>query len=210
MVGMPPPKKASPWSVTLENAERFEAAMRNVPMQQVFQELSWQAIKHAKKLITQRPQPMGATPGSKGKSSSGNTPTPGRTFWKRGIGAFREPKQVDTQGMDWRKGLNATRPVRRRGAPVRSEKLQGSWRSRANINGKEMALFSEVTYAGLVHGGHQEKTKQTSIMDRRDWVTVDEVAKQVEADVRKLMAKTTLAFLVSWLQQNGITATGTQ
>ena len=32
MVGMPPPKKASPWSMTLENAERFEAAMRNVPM----------------------------------------------------------------------------------------------------------------------------------------------------------------------------------
>ena len=203
------PTKANPFVMTLENAEKFEAAMRNVPMTRVFQELSNQALKHAKKLITQRPQPMGATPGTKGDSSSGNTPTPKRVFWKRGIGAFRVPKQVDLQGMDHRAGLNAIRPVKRRGAPVRSEKLQMMWRSRADINGKSMALFTEVSYAGYVHGGHQEPQKQTSVMDRRDWLTVDEVAKQVEADVAKLMRKTTVTFLVDWLKQNGITATGT-
>ena len=32
MVGMPPPKTACSWSMTLENAEKFEPAMGNVPM----------------------------------------------------------------------------------------------------------------------------------------------------------------------------------
>ena len=96
-------EKPGKWSMSLENAEKFEAAMKTVPIETVFSELATQALKDAKKIVMERPAPMGATPGTKGKSSSGNTLTPGRTVWKRGIGAFRVPgRQVAPQDMTWR------------------------------------------------------------------------------------------------------------
>ena len=201
-------KKPGKWSMTLENAEKFEAAMKTVPMKTMFNELATQALKDAKKIVMERPAPMGATPGTKGKSSSGNTPTPGRTFWKRGIGAFRVPgRQVDIQDMTWRAGLNATRPVFSKGSPVRSLKLQLNWRTRSERSGNDMSLFTEVAYAGRVHGGKDDKIKQTKVMDARGWLTVDEVAKKVEANAGKILRNTVAVFLKEWLERHGISTT---
>ena len=186
--------------VTFEHAQAFEAAIRALPTQTILKSLVDEASTFAQARASRRPADMGATPGTSGKYSTGNVPTPLRTYYQRGKGARYLPGRSTDYG-----AVKAGR-TRRRGGK-RSEDLKNSWRRASSQAGFVVEVMSSVSYAGLVQGGAGDPLQQTRVMDARGWETVTEVAQAVEDNIGKVMRNVVAAQYQQWLARNGISST---
>ena len=156
-----------------------------------------------------QPAEMGATPGTKGLSSSGNVPTPGRSYWKRGFGNYYVPyatmriSSLATRKVSKsqeRAGKN--RRAGRKGKQVKSQDLSHAWKALSKVSGMqvEVKTFNN-EYADFVQGGAGDRKQQSKIMQRRGWESVDKIADEfrqgLEARVKKLVVQSMKQFLAS-------------
>ena len=169
-------------SITMENAEKFIAAVNAMPTRDFLKTMVFEASTFAQARAARRPAQMGATPGTSGLHSTGNTPTPLRSYYQRGKGARYVPgRKVGA--------ITGQTGRTRRSGGKRSEQLQQSWRRMTSLAGQGMTseVVTSVSYAEYVQGGQSDQQKQTSVMDARGWETVDEVAKYVEDNIGRVI-----------------------
>jgi len=170
-------------SITMENAEKFIAAVNAMPTRDFLKTMVFEASTFAQARAARRPTAMGATPGTSGLHSTGNVPTPLRAYYQRGKGARYVP------GMTNRFGITGQTGRTRRSGGKRSEQLQQSWRRMTNLASANLTVdvVTFVSYAGHVQGGKTDQPSQTRVMDARGWETVDEVAKAVEDNIGRVI-----------------------
>jgi hypothetical protein len=178
-------------SISIENAQAFEKALQSMPTLSILKTLVFEASTFAQARASRRPSEMGATPGTSGKHSTGNVPTPGRTYYQRGKGA----RYVSVK-------TGKTRPVGKR-----SEDLAHSWRRNRNASSTIVEVLTTVSYAGFVQGGADSAQQQTRIMNARGWETVDEVGAAVEDNIGKVMRNTVARLYQQWFSRHGISST---
>ena len=159
-------------SITMENAEKFIAAVNAMPTRDFMKTMVNEASVIAQARAARRPTAMGTTPGTSGLHSTGNTPTAGRGYYQRGKGG----RYVSLAG-------------KTTSSKKRSEQLHQSWRRMTSLAGQGMAaeVVTSVSYAGHVQGGEKDDPNQTYVMDVRGWETVDEVAKYVEDNIGRVI-----------------------
>lgn len=186
--------------ITMENAQAFEAALKAMPTQAMLKTLVFEASTFAQARASRRPTEMGVTPGTSGKYSTGNVPTPLRAYYQRGKGARYVP------GRNTSDGAEKTGRTRRRGG-ARSENLKNSWRRERNSDSTVVEVISLVSYAGAVQGGADSQQQQSRVMDARGWETVDEVAKAVEDNIGTVMRNTVGRLYQQWFAKYGISST---
>ncbi len=176
--------------VTFENAVAFANAMSSMPTQAILQELVKQTSLKVLERLSVQPAPMGATPGTSGKHSTGNVRTPQRGYYVRGVGGFYVRKNGS-----------------QRASKKRSEGLTDGRSWAFDTKGLNVDVVTQVSYAGFVRGGAKDAIKQTTNMAKRGWETTDTIAAQMEIMAGKLMQKTIAAKYSQWLTANGITNT---
>lgn len=186
--------------ISLENAEKFEAAIKAMPTQAILKTLVFEASMFAQARASRRPTEMGATPGTSGLHSTGNVPTPLRAYYQRGKGARYVPGRTsgDTVAKTGRT---------RRSGSKRSEDLRNSWRRERNGDSTIVEVMSAVSYSAYVQGGSDSQQKQTRVMDARGWESTDEIAKAVEDNIGKVMQNTVGRLYQQWFAKYGITST---
>lgn len=188
----------SGFKLEAKGLDEFANAMLNMPNKEFLGRLVDQAGLKAKGRIALRPDEMGATPGTSGEHSTGNTPTKGKSFWRRGDGGYYVPKGTQGRG---KKNL-ATAAVKRSD----SEDLYNSWEIQKGKGGMLADVRSNAKYAGYVQGGAKDDPKQSTDMKARGWDTTDVAAKFVEAEIGNVVANTIKAFYTAYLAKHGITA----
>ena len=166
----------------------------------------------AKKILARcvlQPAEMAATPGTKGLSSSGNVPTPGRAYWKRGFGNYYVPyATVRSSSLATRKVSSSqvragkNRRAGRKGKQVKSQDLSHAWKAISTISGMTVAVRTfNNEYADFVQGGRGDRKQQSKIMQRRGWESVDKIADEfrqgLEERVKKLVVQSIKQFLAS-------------
>ena len=169
-------------SITMENAEKFIAALEAMPTRDFLKTMVFEASTFAQARAARRPAQMGATPSTSGLHSTGNTPTPLRSYYQRGKGARYVPgRKVGA--------ITGQTGRTRRSGGKRSEQLQQSWRRMTNLASANLTVdvVTFVSYAGHVQGGKTDQPSQTRVMDARGWETVDEVAKAVEDNIGRVI-----------------------
>lgn len=180
----------------LTNIEQLLQALRTMPMIEFCAKVNDISARKAEDRIQNRPRQMGTTPGTSGKSSTGNVPTAGRSFYKRDVGSFYVPS-----------GKAKNQMVRQTGT---SQHLQASWQRVSNANGGRIEIRSfNVEYAGYVQGGKNDTPDQSEVMKRRGWETTDKVGKEIEAQMASKLAKMMVLEMQGHIIKYGITATGT-
>jgi hypothetical protein len=179
-------------SISIENAQAFEKALQSMPTLSILKTLVFEASTFAQARASRRPSQMGATPGTSGKHSTGNVPTPGRTYYQRGKGARYVPVKTGKT---------------RRAGSKRSEDLAHSWRRNRNADSTVVEVLTGVSYAGRVQGGADSARKQTRVMNARGWETVDDVAVAVEDNIGKVMRNTVARLYQQWISRHGISST---
>ena len=159
-------------SITMENAEKFIAAVQAMPTRDFLKTMVNEASIIAQARAARRPADMGATPTTSGLHSTGNVPTKGRGYYQRGKG-----------------GRHLSLDGKTTSSKKRSEKLQLSWRRLSSLAGQGMTseVVTSVSYAGHVQGGEKDDPNQSYVMDVRGWETVDEVAKYVEDNIGRVI-----------------------
>ena len=159
-------------SITMENAEKFIAAVNAMPTRDFLKTMVNEASVIAQARAARRPAAMGTTPGTSGLHSTGNTPTAGRGYYQRGKG-----------------GRHLSLAGKTTSSKKRSEQLQQSWRRMTSLAGQGMTseVVTSVSYAGHVQGGEKDDPNQSYVMDVRGWETVDEVAKYVEDNIGRVI-----------------------
>ena len=199
-------KKASiDWSRVSAAAAALQKMQMKEYIRPVVQALS-------KKILARcvlQPAEMGATPGTKGLSSSGNVPTPGRAYWKRGFGNYYVPyATVRSSSLATRKVSKSqvragkNRRAGRKGKQVKSQDLSHAWKAISTISGMTVAVRTfNNEYADFVQGGRGDRKQQSKIMQRRGWESVDKIADEfrqgLEARVKKLVVQSIKQFLAS-------------
>ena len=205
-------------TIELENANLFADALKNINMGKVMQETMMELTTAAQKLAEYRPTQMGYSGNALKPTSSGNSIVGGKTFWKRGDGAYYVAKQRVQKVTKFRnidedtgkrftdfkvKMVNALKPV----GKLRSDDLQGNWNTRISQNMLVVEVVSEgVRYAGAVHGGADDTMRQSAAMKRRGWLSVDEMAKKVDSKVAQSAAKVVARAIADYLASRGVTA----
>ena len=189
--------------ISFENAQAFEAAIKAMPTVAILKTLVFEAAMFAEARAARRPADMGATPGTSGLHSTGNVPTPLRSYYQRGKGARYVPGMSNSAGITGQTGKT------RRSGSVRSQDLKNKWRRERSGDSMvvEVLTSPEVTYAGYVKGGRDSMIKQTRVMDARGWETMDEVAVAVEDNIGKIMAATVARQYQQWFKRYGIDST---
>lgn len=185
--------------ISLENAKKFEAAIKAMPTQAILKTLVFEASMFAQQRAKRRPTEMGATPGTSGLHSTGNVPTPLRAYYQRGKGARYVPGRTS--------GDTVVKTGRTRRRKKRSEGLRNSWRRERNSDSTIVEVISAVSYAGRVQGGSESEHKQTRVMDARGWESTNEIAKAVEDHIGKVMRNTVARLYRQWFAKYGITST---
>ncbi len=188
----------SKFTLESKGLQEFANAMLNMPNKEFLGRLVHNAALTAKARIALRPDEMGATPGTKGEHSTGNTPTAGASFWRRGDGGYYVPKS----GKKASKRKLLTAAVKR----ANSADLYNSWEISKGSRGMEANVRSTAPYAGYVQGGKQDKPTQSRIMKRRNWDTTDVAAKFVEQEIGVVVENTIQSFYKAFLAKHGITA----
>ena len=189
--------------ISFENAQAFEAAIKSMPTLSILKTLVFEAAVFAQARAARRPTAMGATPGTSGLHSTGNVPTPLKSYYQRGFGRRYVPGFKNSAGI-----VGQTGKTRRSGSKG-SEKLKDKWfreRSGDSLT-VEVLTKPEVSYVGYVQGGTGSSIKQTSNMDKRGWETIDEVAVAVEDNIGKIMAATVARQYQQWFKRYGIDST---
>lgn len=186
--------------ISFENAQNFEAAIKAMPTTSMLKTLVFEASMFAQQRATRRPADMGVTPGTSGLHSTGNVPTPLRSYYQRGKGARYVPGR--TSGSI----VGQTGRTRRSGTK-RSENLKNSWRRERNSDSTIVEVLTNVSYAGHVQGGSDSQQQQTRVMDARGWENTDEIAKAVEDNISKVMRNTVARLYQQWFAKYGISTT---
>ena len=174
-------------SITMENAEKFIAAVQAMPTRDFLKTMVNEASIIAQARAARRPAAMGATPGTSGLHSTGNTPTAGRGYYQRGKG-----------------GRYLSLAGKTTSSKKRSGQLHQSWRRQTSGEGMQVEVVTGVSYAEYVQGGQSDQQKQTSVMDARGWETVDEVAKYVEDNIGKVINRTIQSHYDQWFAKYGV------
>ena len=187
--------------ISFENAQAFEAAIKAMPTVAILKTLVFEAAKFAEARAARRPAEMGATPGTSGLHSTGNVPTPLRSYYQRGKGMRYVPGRSNSAGIVGQTGKT------RGGGGKKSEKLKDSWRRERSGDSMQVEVLTEVSYAGYVQGGTGSSIKQTGNMDKRGWETIDEVAVAVEDNIGRIMAATVARQYQQWFKRYGIDST---
>ena len=184
-------------SITMENAEKFIAAVQAMPTRDFLKTMVNEASIIAQARAARRPAAMGATTGTSGLHSTGNTPTAGRSYYQRGKGSRYVPGR--TSG-----SITGQTGKTRSSGGKRSEQLQQSWRRDRSSDSMQVDVVTQVTYAGYVQGGKEDQPAQTRVMDARGWETVDEVAKAVEDNIGKVISNTIQRHYDQWFKKYGV------
>ena len=190
--------------ISFENAQAFEAAIKAMPTLAILKTLVFEASVFAEgRLGGYRPTQMGATPGTSGLHSTGNVPTPLRSYYQRGKGMRYVPGFRNSGGIVGQTGKT------RKSGEKRSEILRDKWRRVRSGDSMVVEVLTdpEVSYAGYVKGGRDSMIKQTRIMDARGWETMDEVAVAVEDNIGKIMRATVARQYQQWFKRYGIDST---
>ena len=198
--------------ITMENAQAFEAALKAMPTQAMLKTLVFEASVFAQARASRRPTEMGVTPGTSGKYSTGNVPTPLRAYYQRGKGPRYVPGRrvgsiVGQTGSTRRRGKKEVNAEGKTVIVNRSENLKNSWRRERNSDSTVVEVISLVSYAGFVQGGADSLQKQSRDMNARGWETVDEVAKAVEDNIGTVMRNTVGRLYQQWFAKYGISST---
>ncbi len=185
----------------MENAEKFEAAIKAMPTQAILKTLVFEASMFAQARASRRPTEMGMTPGTSGDYSTGNVPTPLRTYWQRGKGSRYVPGRTVGNTSE------STGRTRRRASGARSENLKNRWRRERNSDSTVVEVFTSVTYAKHVQGGKADEKSRSRVMEARGWESIDEVGEAVEENIGKVMQKTVARLYQQFLTKYGISST---
>lgn len=212
-------------SVQLENAAQLIDAFKNINMGRVVKTLMDDLQMLAEKQTAYRPPQMGYSGNNPKATSSGNSIRQGKTFWKRGDGAFYVAAQTvlkttrfrnfdEDSGkkfIDFRiKRVQAIKPV----GKLRSDNLQDSFESR--ILGKNAVpnaayvvevMSTGVRYVNYVMGGEADDPRQSIQMKKRGWRSVDEIAKKLDGSAARLANRIVVQQMVEYLRSKGVTAT---
>ena len=175
-------------SITMENAEKFIAAVNAMPTRDFLKTMVVEAGAWTEGRAARQPADMGATPGTSGLHSTGNVPTKGRGYYQRGFGSRYVSKIT-----------GATSSSKRR-----SEELQLKWRRERSGDGMTVEVLNSVKYGGRVQGGKNDPQRQTRVMDARGWETVDEVAKAAEANFEVIINRTIQSHYDQWFAKYGV------
>ena len=210
-------------SITMENAEKFVAALEAMPTRDFLKTMIFEAGNVAEARVMLRPPQMGYA-GSKGSaksSSSGNSIEAGKTFWKRGDGAYKVAKEKTTTFKRFRnvdedtgKKFYDYKATSKFGMVAvgkkRSELLsaarggKGSWRRERSSDSLQVDIVTSVSYAGRVKGGSSDDPSQAAVMAKRGWETVDDAAKFVEKNMLNIINNTIQRHYDQWFKKYGV------
>ena len=210
-------------SITMENAETFVAALEAMPTRDFLKTMIFEAGNVAEARVMLRPPQMGYA-GSKGSaksSSSGNSIVAGKTFWKRGDGAYKVAKEKTTTFKRFRnvdedtgKKFYDYKATSKFGMVAvgkkRSELLsaarggKGSWRRERSSDSLQVDIVTSVSYAGRVKGGSGDDPTQAAVMAKRGWETVDDAAKFVEKNMLNIINNTIQRHYDQWFKKYGV------
>ena len=210
-------------SITMENAEKFVAALEAMPTRDFLKTMIFEAGNVAEARVMLRPPQMGYA-GSKGSaksSSSGNSIVAGKTFWKRGDGAYKVAKEKTTTFKRFRnvdedtgKKFYDYKATSKFGMVAvgkkRSELLsaarggKGSWRRERSSDSLQVDIVTSVSYAGRVKGGSSDDPSQAAVMAKRGWETVDDAAKFVEKNMLNIINNTIQRHYDQWFKKYGV------
>ena len=205
----------------MDGASQFAAALKNIDMGMVMKSTMLELTTVAQDLTEYRPPQMGYSGSARKPTSSGNSIVNGRTFWKRGDGAYyvaaqrvqkvKRFRNVDEDSgkkfMDFKvTSVNAIKPV----GKLRSDDLQNNWKTHISSNAMVVEVVSEgVRYVGAVHGGVDDTIRQSSAMARRGWKSVDDMAKKIDSKVPLIASKVVARAIADYLTSKGLTAVST-
>ena len=184
-------------TIIFENADKFAQALLANPTEKFLRTIVFQASEVVQAERVKVPAQMGATPGTSGLHSTGNTPTPLRGYYQRGKGSRYVPGR--TSG-----SITGQTGKTRSSGGKRSQQLQQSWRRDRSSDSMQVDVVTQVTYAGYVQGGKEDQQAQTRVMDARGWETVDEVAKAVEDNIGKVISNTIQRHYDQWFKKYGV------
>ena len=189
-------------SITMENAEKFIAALEAMPTRDFLKTMVFEASTFAQARAARRPAQMGATPGTSGLHSTGNTPTALRTYYQRGKGARYVPgRRVGSiTGQTGRTRSSGGK----RSEDLTAFKRGNKWLTERSSDSMQVDVLTSASYAGYVKGGASDSPKQTRVMDARGWETVDEVAKAVEDNIGKVINNTIQRHYDQWFKKYGV------
>ena len=210
-------------SITMENAEKFVAALEAMPTRDFLKTMIFEAGNVAEARVMLRPPQMGYA-GSKGSaksSSSGNSIVAGKTFWKRGDGAYKVAKEKTTTFKRFRnvdedtgKKFYDYKATSKFGMVAvgkkRSQLLsasrggKGAWRRDRSSDSMEVSVVTSVSYAGHVKGGASDDPTQAAVMAKRGWETVDDAAKFVEKNMLNIINNTIQRHYDQWFKKYGV------
>lgn len=212
-------------TVELENAAQIVDAFKNINMGRVVKTLMDDLQMLAEKQTAYRPPQMGYSGTKQNATSSGNSIVNGKTFWKRGDGAFYVAKQKQTKVRRFRvtdedtgkksfdfsiKQVNRITPVGR----LRSDNLQESFDSRIlSKNAVPNAAYvvevisTGVRYVNYVMGGAADDPRQSENMKKRGWRSVDDIAQKLDGSAARLANRIVVQQMVEYLRSKGVTAT---
>lgn len=210
-------------SITMENAEKFVAALQAMPTRNFLKTMIFEAGNVAEARLMLRPAQMGYA-GSKGSaksSSSGNSIVAGKTFWKRGDGAYKVAKDKikkttrqrsvgEITGM--RHYTYTTKEVfgmvavekKRSQLLSASRGGKGAWRRQRSSDSMEVSVVTSVSYAGHVKGGASDDPTQAAVMAKRGWETVDDAAVFVEKNMLNIINNTIQRHYDQWFKKYGV------
>lgn len=212
-------------TIELENAAQIADAFKNINMGRVVKTLMDDLQLLAEKQTEYRPPQMGYSGNSSKPTSSGNSIRNGKTFWKRGDGAYYVYAEKETKVRRFRvtdedtgkksfdysiKQVNRLKPV----GKLRSDNLQESFESR--VLGKNAVANSAyvvevgstgVRYANFVMGGAADDPGQSQNMKKRGWRSVDEIAQKLDGSAARLANRIIVQQMVEYLRSKGVTAT---
>ena len=178
-------------SIVFENGEEFARALLANPTKQFLAAIVLEASEVVQAERRKNPAQTGSTPGTIGKSSTGNIKTLQRSYYARTVGSFYVRKDGSQTA-----------------SKKRSQDLSNSWERQVSNGGLTISVQTQgVDYAGWVRGGRDETQKQTSVMKRRGWDSVDVIAKTVEGDIGQIVEKSLGRLYREYFASRGITAT---
>lgn len=172
----------SEFIATVENLQELISAFYQVPIETYLHDIMFTASRKAQARLALRPPPMGVTPQTSGLSSTGNTPTAGRSFYRRGFGSFYVRSKLNASGKRKRAFRRST-----------SHDISHSWSISSSMSGLMVEVKSndvgDGSYVGVVLGGKNDNPKQSDVMRRRGWIDVDTVAMIIEEDLHKIAGR---------------------
>ena len=211
---------ATNFNLTMPQAERLAAALRNLPIDTWCRQISLDTAKATVALAAKQPPVMGATPGTSGKWSTGNYMTIGKSFYRRGVGSFSMSKRgkIKTRKITLGKAgeknsegktylVDQTYRVQRTqfGKKQRSisQELDKKWSYGSSSNqGKTWHVRNRVKYASIVHGDGKGN-KQSDVMAARNWKSAEEIAEAIEKKIAAIVRISAMELLRKELASAG-------